>query len=236
VRGGKARAGRVPLLAAGGSLLLSGCEGPLSALDPAGPVAGSIATLWWIMFWGAAALFTLVLTLFILVWRNPAPFARIAGRHWIVGGGVAMPVVILAALVFAALVLGERLLARSEDPGLWRVEVVARQWQWQFAYPDDPQAQPAVNLLRIPVGQPVELIVTSEDVIHSIWIPRLAGKIDAIPGRINRIRLRADAPGRYAGNCAEYCGIGHTGMLFEIEAYVPEPAPGNGQTARTDRP
>jgi len=63
---------------------------------------------------------------------------------------------------------------------------------------------------------PVDLVITSGDVIHSFWIPRLAGKMDAIPGRVNVLRVQADTPGPYAGECAEFCGTGHAGMRFEV--------------------
>ena len=69
---------------------------------------------------------------------------------------------------------------------------------------------------RLPAGMPVDLVITSGDVIHSFWIPRLAGKMDAIPGRVNVLRVQADTPGPYAGECAEFCGTGHAGMRFEV--------------------
>jgi cytochrome c oxidase subunit 2 len=192
----------------------------LSALDPAGPAAASISTLWWLMFTGAMVLFTLVLILFLLAYRKPALLSRISPRRWIVGGGLLMPVPILAALVFAALVLGDRLLPHDPKAEVMRVDVHARQWEWSFEYPDEPGASRTVNVLRIPANQPVDLHVSSADVIHAVWIPRLGGKIDAIPGRVTVIRLMADEPGRYLGTCAEYCGVGHTQMRFEVEAYA----------------
>ena len=70
--------------------------------------------------------------------------------------------------------------------------------------------------MLLPAGTPVDIVVTSRDVIHAFWIPRLAGKIDVIPGRVNVLRIQADAPGRYEGRCAEFCGVGHAGMQFEV--------------------
>jgi len=75
------------------------------------------------------------------------------------------------------------------------------------------------DILDIPAGRTVEIMVTGTDVIHSFWVPRLGGKIDAIPGTTNRILIRADVPGRYGGVCAEFCGTGHAGMDFSVIAH-----------------
>jgi heme/copper-type cytochrome/quinol oxidase subunit 2 len=74
-------------------------------------------------------------------------------------------------------------------------------------------------VLHIPAGRPADLVITSTDVIHSFWIPRLAGKMDAIPGHTNRLRIVADAPGTYRGECAEYCGVGHKNHGFTVVAH-----------------
>jgi len=199
---------------------LVGCTAPLSALDPAGPTAGDIATLWWVMFWGALALFGLVMGLLALALLRPAALASIRPRHWIVGGGLIMPIPILAALLVAALLLGERLLPRPEGAAPMRIEAHARQWEWQFSYPDIQGAQPT-DILHLPAGEPIDLVVTAGDVIHSFWVPRLGGKMDAIPGHTNVIRLQADKPGIYRGICSEYCGEGHETMEFEARAHAP---------------
>jgi cytochrome c oxidase subunit 2 len=93
---------------------LTGCTTPLSTLHPAGPAAANIATLWWVMFWGATALFALVLGLLAIAFLRPAMIGRIKPMHWIVGGGLIMPVPILLALLIVALVLGERLLPHRD--------------------------------------------------------------------------------------------------------------------------
>src|SRR5690606_6054197 len=95
-----------------------------------------------------------------------------------------------------------------------------RQWQWDVAYPDAPGAAKAsVNVLHIPVGRPVDVHVTTADVIHSFWVPRLGGKIDAIPGRTNVVRLQADHAGVFHGVCAEFCGTAHAAMRMQVEAH-----------------
>lgn len=197
-------------------LLVSGCSGDLSALDPAGPRANNLASLWWLMLVGAMALFALVATLLLLTYLRPALLRRITPAQWIVGGGLVLPVPILLLLTGTALVLGEQLLPAGGSPR--SVEAVAQRWTWEFRHPGGHVS----NTLHLPAGEPVDIIVTSTDVIHSLWLPRLGGKIDAIPGRQNVVRLEADKPGTYWGICAEYCGPGHDTMFFEVEALAPE--------------
>lgn len=195
---------------------LAACGGPLSTLDPAGPVAGGIARLWWVMLGGSAVLFLLMMGLFVLaVWR-PGGLARVPASRLVLWGGVVMPVVVLVSLLAVALAQGERDLHPSAAASDMRIAVEARMWEWRFRYPPGHDPAESVNRLYLPVGETVELSVTSEDVIHSFWIPSLAGKIDAIPGRTNTIRLRADRPGMLGGQCSEYCGPGHPGMAFDV--------------------
>lgn len=198
--------------------VLGGCAGSLSTLDPAGPVAAAIATLWWVMFWAAMALFLLVAGLLWAVWKRPGFAGSVAPMRWIIWGGLAMPGVLLTTLVGYALFTGEKLLPHALAETPTRVVAHGVMWQWQFSYPDAPDA-PSSPILHIPAGEPVDMIVTSGDVIHSFWVPRLAGKIDAIPGHENTIRVQADRPGTYRGVCAEFCGTGHTEMRFTIEAH-----------------
>jgi cytochrome c oxidase subunit II len=107
-----------------------------------------------------------------------------------------------------------------QDPNAMRISVTGRQFEWQFDYPGTSVS--STNELVIPVGRPVIMEVTSEDVIHSFWVPNLYGKIDANPGRTNRIWFEARDPGTYRGVCAELCGDAHAQMLFRVEA-MPEP-------------
>lgn len=199
-------------------LALASCAGPFSALDPAGPAARQIAWLWWAMFWGASAIFVLVAVLFALACLRPGVIARWNGTRWIVGGGLVMPGIVLAALMVAAFGFGERLIARPGADQPLRVSARAEQWVWRFGYPEGPDSLVS-DVLHIPAGVPVDIVVTTSDVIHGFWIPRLGGKIDAIPGHENVVRLQADRPGTYRGLCAEFCGNGHTHMLFEVVAH-----------------
>ncbi len=175
------------------------------------------------MLAGSAAIFLGVGL--ILALAHGRKTKRVLSTRWLLlGGGLVMPSLVLIALVFAALLLGERLLAAPAQQSI-RIQAVARQWQWEFRYPDNGgtgRTLAASPTLFIPAGQVVEFEVTSEDVIHSFWIPRLGGKIDAIPGHTNIVRLRADQPGYYGGVCAEFCGNGHAVMRFAVQAYEPE--------------
>ncbi|AYF03208.1 cytochrome c oxidase subunit II (plasmid) [Paracoccus yeei] len=196
----------------------------LSVLAPAGPAARGIATLWWWMFWGAAAIFAGVMALFLLLLSRPEALRRTSPRLWLLGGGVVFPLPVVTVLTLAALVQGGTLLGDSLTGATpLRIEAEARMWEWRFRYPGTDMPE-TVNRLHLPVGRDVEIRVTSLDVIHSFWIPRLGGKIDAIPGHDNRILLHADQAGEFGGVCSEYCGIGHAEMLFTAQAHDAWPA------------
>lgn len=202
------------------TLPLSGCGGNLSTLDPAGPAAAAIALLWWIMLAGAAVILLLVMAAFAWSFR-PGARRVLTPRFMIVGCGVVFSSIVLTLLVGTAFVLGERLLPHPREPRPLVIEVVARQWQWEFRYPEAGDLS-TLDRLHIPAGRDIDFTVVSEDVIHSFWIPRLGGKIDAIPGHTNRVRLHADRAGTYGGVCAEFCGLDHTGMRFTVIAHEAE--------------
>ena len=100
------------------------------------------------------------------------------------------------------------------------IEVIGEQWWWRVNYRYERGRIDFVtaNEIRIPAGQPVELALTSTNVLHSFWVPSLAGKLDLIPGRVNRLRLQADRPGVFRGQCAEYCGMRHSGQRLSAPA------------------
>ena len=208
----------VPAVVSIAAALLSACSGDLATLQPEGPAAGAVARLWWIMLAGSAVLFLAVGAVLLVAWIAPAWLGPSPARRLVLWGGLVMPSVVLVALVTTAFALGEALLMRSDREPL-RIEAAARMWSWEFRYPEN-EGGTTENVLHIPAGRDVEFVVTSADVIHSFWVPRLGGKIDAIPGHVNRIRLRADRPGRYGGVCAEFCGEGHPAMRFTVEAHA----------------
>jgi len=217
---------RLPSLpsAAALALLAAGCSGPLSALDPAGPAGAAVAQLWWIMLAGAALLFALVAVLLWMAWRPSSPLGRISERGWLVLGGLGLPALVLTPLGAYGFIVGERAFANRGQADLV-VEAVGQRWHWTFAYPQDAPsitaAPSTLHELHVPAGRTVEVRVSSRDVIHSFWTPRLAGKIDGIPGHVNRIRISADRPGVYHGVCAEFCGAGHAEMRFTVVAHEP---------------
>jgi cytochrome c oxidase subunit 2 len=206
-----------------GALTLSACSGDLSALDPAGPYAGAIAELWWVMLVGAGLILALVLVLLGLVFFRPGFGRGLSPKGWMIAGGLFLPIPVLVALMTYGMAQGEYLIgAWQNEPVVARVEARGAMWRWEFGYPDLGAEVATEGTLHIPAGGVVEVRVVSSDVVHSFWIPRLAGKIDAVPGHVTVLRIRADVPGRYGGICAEYCGTGHAGMRFSVEAHPPE--------------
>lgn len=201
--------------------LLAACSGPQSVLDPAGPGAAAVAVLWWVMFAGASLILLGVcgLALYAVLPRRRGRGLD-AGR-FLAGGGLVFPLAVLALLLVVSLRAGEALLPHPA-PRVVRAEGEARQWFWTFTHYDAAgRAIRTTDELHIPVGVPVDLRLTAADVIHSFWVPRLAGKLDAIPGHENLLRLQADAPGLYEGQCAEFCGLEHTRMRFRVRAHAP---------------
>ncbi len=189
-----------------------------STLDPGGPVAHSIATTWWIMLAGACAVFALVMGLLLVAMSGRhRPVLRRPGLL-VAAGGLALPIVTLVALLVYGTLAGRQVIALGQESD-FVVEVTGRQWEWQFTYLDGagrPLAS-TIDTLVMPLDALVEFRIGSEDVIHSFWIPRLGGKMDAIPGRINTLRLQASEPGAFRGQCAEFCGLDHSHMSFEVD-------------------
>jgi cytochrome c oxidase subunit 2 len=204
-------------LALAGGLLAAGCSGPQSALDPAGRAADVIASLFWWMTAGAVVIWVLVVALAVYAIRARTPtFTRRHGVALIVGGGIVLPGVVLTALLVPALLMLPPLL-RPAPAGSLTIAVAGEQWWWRVRYlPPGGGAVELANEIRLPLGEPVELRLTSPDVIHAFWIPSLAGKIDMIPGRVTRLVLEPTRAGVFRGACAEYCGISHALMSFPV--------------------
>jgi len=112
---------------------------------------------------------------------------------------------------------------RGLGPEALRIEVTGKQWWWEVRYFPPGRSEPVVsaNELRLPVGEPVELRLSASDVIHSFWLPSIAGKRDMIPGRVNHLVLEVEQAGVYRGQCAEYCGGPHALMAFSVEVMEP---------------
>lgn len=210
------------MLASLAVLSLAACTGPLSTLEPAGPLAERVATLWWIMLGGAVLILVGVMALALGPFLRLWPERSVSTRLYLWVGGLAFPTGVLTALMIHAFALETAENGLGDGAPPLEVEAIARRWSWTFVYPSAPGGPLAVqDRLHLPVGRAVRVSIRSEDVIHSFWIPRLAGKRDAIPGRVNALTLVADAPGRYRGVCSEFCGRGHADMSFVAEAHAP---------------
>lgn len=195
---------------------LSGCTGIQHVLDPRGPAAEKIAALSWVLFGGGTVIFLLVVGILCYVLWNKRR-RPINHQYFIIGGGILLPVVTLSVLLVFVFRIADELTAEPEVTPL-RIEVTGHQWWWKFRYiGDNPQADViTANELHIPVGRPVELQLTSADVIHSFWVPNLAGKLDLIPGMTNILRLQADTTGLFRGACNEFCGAQHALMRLYV--------------------
>jgi cytochrome c oxidase subunit 2 len=205
--------------------LLAACAGPQSALDPGGVEAARVATLFWVMVAGAALIWVAVIGLAIYVTRvSPGARREESGMRLIVWGGTVFPTLVLAALLTYGLTMLAELRAPAE--GL-RIAVSGERFWWRVRYGVGNESAGAAavesaNELRLPAGVRTELVLESPDVIHSLWIPSLAGKVDMIPGRSNRMVVEPTRPGRYRGVCAEFCGTAHGLMALDVVVMVPE--------------
>jgi len=195
---------------------LAGCEGALSALDPAGPSAQSIAGVWWVMMTGSLVILAVMMGLVAWPFFKRHQPVEVPEQLWLWTGALGFPLIVLAALLAWGLPSGQSMLA-GRDEQVYTVEAQAAQWQWSFRYPDRRAGTQGV--LHIPAGEPVDVAITSLDVIHGFWVPRLAGKVDAIPGTTNTLRIFAPEPGIYEGMCAEFCGLEHATMRFRVVAH-----------------
>lgn len=208
-------------------LAMTACSGEQAVLAPRGPAGDVLARFSWLLFIGGAAIFAGTMAMFAFGLFMPERTKGIAPIKLIVFGGVAFPVVVLTALsVYTAAVggkvdLGRNAKAEGREP--IRVNVDGVMWWWEVEYPQaDGSTVKSANEIHVPAGQPVEIHLTTRDVIHSFWVPTLHGKMDLIPGRTNRITIQMDEPGVVRGQCAEFCGLQHTLMSFWVVAHPPE--------------
>jgi cytochrome c oxidase subunit II len=191
---------------------------PPPTLNPAGPFAAPLSEISWVMFAMGGAVLLLVLLALALALAGGAGKQFVAGHKLVVGAGFIAPVVVLSAALVYGLTTTVRL-SEPPPPGEFTIRVTGEMWWWRVQYLDDGRTTfETANEIRIPVGRPVTIELSSADVIHSFWVPRLAAKLDMIPGRTNRLRLQADEPGAYRGQCTEFCGAAHALMAFEVVA------------------
>ena len=210
------------LAALGFAATAAACNGPQSALDPAGRDAERIASLFWWMAGGAVMVWAGVTAL--AVYAVHARRERISERSanlLIAVGGAALPTGVLSLLVAYGLYLIPVLRPPAGGDGLV-IHVSGEQWWWRVRY--EPEAGEPVELaneIRLPLGRRTELRLTSPDVVHSFWIPALAGKMDMIPGRETQLLVEPTRTGIFRGVCAEYCGTAHALMAFPVVVLEP---------------
>lgn len=188
-------------------------------LQAAGPVAQTITSLSWLLFAGGGLIFLGVMGLLAWALRRHGSAPRT--WLWILGGGVIFPGAVLAALFVHVLPLTPFRQAPPADALL--VSVTGHMWWWEVRYTSTP-GQPEIvtaNEIRIPAGRTVAIALASEDVIHSFWVPALAGKVDMVPGRRHQLILSGDRPGVYRGQCAEFCGEQHARMALHVVVETP---------------
>lgn len=213
------------------SVLAAGAAQQQSVLDPSGPQARSAARLWWIAFWIAAAVYVITIgTLLWAAWRArrraragahpPANAERI--MRGAVGGAVGVTVAILLVFIFYDFSAGRSLRAPQQSNYL-TVEITGHEWWWEVEYADTSAHNRVhtANEIHIPVGVPVRVELAANDVIHSLWVPELAGKRDLVPGYRQTFWLQADTAGVYRGQCAEFCGLQHAHMALYVIADPP---------------
>ncbi len=203
--------------------LLAGCQDDSpSVLDPHGPRAELIELLWWVLFAIGSIVGLIVVALIGIALlqahrrsqdAEPLP-EEAGGTGFILGGAVITGVIMMGVFGFTLWTMNA--LADPDDPIALTVEVTGNQWWWEVTYPEDDVV--TANEVHIPVDQPVLVKLTSDDVIHSFWVPELAGKLDLLPGITNEFWIEADEPGIYRGQCAEFCGTQHALMQFLVVA------------------
>lgn len=240
---------RLLLLAAA---LLAGCAGPQDYMRTGGRAAGEIARLGWpvLLVLSLVTVVTWLLIAWVAFRRRGsfdehAPAEAGGGQRWILIGGLAIPVAVLSIMFISTLgTLSTFPMAHAamDEPD---IRIIGHQWWFDTEYlpggsicgtdpatlgqhAAEPPGERSSLIVRspsevhIPVGVPVEIELDTHDVIHSFWVPKLHGKVDLIPGQKNRIRVQADRPGVYEGECGEYCGVQHAHMRIMVVAHTPD--------------
>jgi len=205
---------------------------PLTSLAPEGPSADSIQKLLIPVTAIAGIVFVLVIGAIVFItWKfrerkdsDPDEFpSQIHGKTTLEIGWTILPALILAGIAVGTVMTIINL--NREEPNSIKVQVAGQQWWWQYKYDvnndgnfDGPEDITSATELVIPAGKPVQVTTTSNDVIHSFWIPGLNGKKDAVPGLYNPLKLQADEPGVFRGQCTEFCGLSHANMRMLVRA------------------
>jgi cytochrome c oxidase subunit II len=208
--------------------------GAHDTLTPGGSDAAAIATLWWIFLAISVVVYLAVIAALVIAMRRarrgtaaePAQRLRSDDRsRLVIGAAMSATLLVLLVMLAGDFVVGRGVLGEHAPAGSpLRIRITAHQFWWQIDYEDaDPSAAIATaNELTVPTGRPVELVLSSHDVIHSFWLPAISGKKDLIPGITNSMRFSVNQPGRYEGQCAEFCGYQHANMRTSMNAVSPD--------------
>lgn len=200
-----------------------------SALQPYGPYSDVIAALFWGMLVVSVLILLGVLALLAigLLQRKRAheaePLGYTQSRNLVLLSGIVIPIIILLVFTLSSAAVNQKIVPLNADDAL-TIEVVGHRWWWEITYLGNNPSErvKTANEIHIPVGEPVRLILKSNDVIHSFWVPNLNGKTDLIPGRTNVAWIQADQPGTFRGQCGEFCGMQHAKMAFTVESHPAE--------------
>jgi cytochrome c oxidase subunit 2 len=191
-----------------------------SALDPAGEHAEKIARLWSVFLWVTAIVYVLVMIALVvaLIRRRAAPPPTDATATTAVSVATGATVLILFGLLIASIFTGRGIAGVPQK--MMQIKVTGHQWWWQVEYEEADRSKQitSANEITIPVGVAVNIRLQSPDVIHSLWVPNLAGKRDLIPGHDGSMVIKADRPGVFRGQCAEFCGEQHAKMSLWVNA------------------
>lgn len=207
-------------------VLLSGCaeaNEQQSILDPRGTRAEGAYSLWQLMFPLGVVVWVIVVVIMVAALvrrrRQSAPENERHTMWFVATAGAILPAVVIVVLMARSTVVLSEIDPRNVGDGQV-VEVIGRQFWWEVRYPGAGVV--TANEIHIPTGERVRLQVSSNDVIHSFWVPKLSGKIDMIPGTSNTLWLETNEPGTYWGQCAEYCGAQHALMRIVVVAHEPD--------------
>jgi cytochrome c oxidase subunit II len=207
------------------AFLVAGCGNGQNSLEPHSPQAGSIATLWWIMLGVSTFGLAVVVGLLVASWVKRGTTGRERpATITVVVLGIVTPILVIAALFAYSDIFLIRGTSAPSPTSLvakraLKITVVGHQFWWEARYPNGNVV--TANEIHIPVRTPVVVSVTSDDVIHSFWVPELNRKMDLEPGRTNQVEIYASKVGRYRGQCAEFCGLQHAHMAFWVFADPP---------------
>jgi cytochrome c oxidase subunit 2 len=211
---------------------MAAAAAPLTYLTGQGTKSYPVVYLLWALI-AVAVLVVGIVTILLLIglFRHrglprhapSVPLGRAeGGLKWVYVGTAVSAAALFVTALGTFYVLGA--VAGPPDRKALTINVAGHQWWWEVSYddPDNSRVFTTADEIHIPTGQPVRVKLTSVDVIHSFWVPQLTGKMDTIPGQSNETWLEADKPGRYRGQCTEYCGLQHAHMGFLVIADPPD--------------